>query len=162
MLMCVEGHTFRRMPSSGTLRRAALVRTVASVLTRATWRNSPEDGILHSNRRENLKSYIALTGWALQQRRNVFPVRYELGVIAQKTAFFIVTVVETSDLTAMLFFSACTVGRFVFKMAAQSSVVIFQHYNVVLKTKRVSSRTSQRQRERFRHLRDVRNQNVTK
>jgi hypothetical protein len=24
----------------------------------------PEDGILHSHRRENLKSYIALTGWA--------------------------------------------------------------------------------------------------
>jgi hypothetical protein len=25
----------------------------------------PEDGILHSDRRENLKSYIALTGWTL-------------------------------------------------------------------------------------------------
>jgi hypothetical protein len=39
----------------------------------------PEDGILHSHRRENLKSYIALPGWALQRRRNVSPVRYELG-----------------------------------------------------------------------------------
>jgi hypothetical protein len=29
-----------------------------SVLTRATRRNSPEDTILHSHRRENLKSYI--------------------------------------------------------------------------------------------------------
>jgi hypothetical protein len=38
----------------------------------------PED-IFHSHRRENLKSYIALTGWALQRRRDVFPVRYELG-----------------------------------------------------------------------------------
>jgi hypothetical protein len=28
-----------------------------SVLTRATWHNIPEDGILHSHRRENLKSY---------------------------------------------------------------------------------------------------------
>jgi hypothetical protein len=36
-----------------------------SVLTRATWRHILEDGILHSHRRENLKSYIALTGWAL-------------------------------------------------------------------------------------------------
>jgi hypothetical protein len=25
----------------------------------------PGDGILHSHRRENLKSYIALTGWPL-------------------------------------------------------------------------------------------------
>jgi hypothetical protein len=25
----------------------------------------PEGGILHSRRRENFKSYIALTGWAL-------------------------------------------------------------------------------------------------
>jgi hypothetical protein len=25
----------------------------------------PEDDILHSDRRENLKSYIALKGWAL-------------------------------------------------------------------------------------------------
>jgi hypothetical protein len=29
-----------------------------SVLTRATRRNNPEDAILHSHRRENLKSYI--------------------------------------------------------------------------------------------------------
>jgi hypothetical protein len=36
-----------------------------SVLTRATRRYIPEYGILHSHRRENLRSYIALTGWAL-------------------------------------------------------------------------------------------------
>jgi hypothetical protein len=30
-----------------------------SVLTRATWRNTPEEAILHSHRCENLKSYIA-------------------------------------------------------------------------------------------------------
>jgi hypothetical protein len=35
----------------------------------------PEDGILHSHRREYLKSYIAVTGWALQRKLNVFPVR---------------------------------------------------------------------------------------
>jgi hypothetical protein len=33
-----------------------------SVLTRATRRNNPEDTILHSHRRENLKSYIKVVG----------------------------------------------------------------------------------------------------
>jgi hypothetical protein len=50
-----------------------------SILTIAKRRNIPEDGILHSHRRENLDSYTALTGWALSRRRNVSPVRYELG-----------------------------------------------------------------------------------
>jgi hypothetical protein len=39
----------------------------------------PEDDILYSDRRENPKSYIALTGWALWWRNNVSPVKYELG-----------------------------------------------------------------------------------
>jgi hypothetical protein len=39
----------------------------------------PEDDILYSPRRENLKSYIALTGWILWRRSNVSPVKYELG-----------------------------------------------------------------------------------
>jgi hypothetical protein len=34
----------------------------ASVLTRATRRNIPEYDILHSDRRENLKPYVELTG----------------------------------------------------------------------------------------------------
>jgi hypothetical protein len=38
-----------------------------------------EDGIVHSHRRENLKSYIALTGWALKRRHNMSPERYKLG-----------------------------------------------------------------------------------
>jgi hypothetical protein len=42
-----------------------------SVLTRATLRNITEDGIPLTYRRENLKSYIALTSLALNQRRNV-------------------------------------------------------------------------------------------
>jgi hypothetical protein len=33
------------------------------VLTRATRRNIPEDAILHSHRRENLKSYIVTLRW---------------------------------------------------------------------------------------------------
>jgi hypothetical protein len=48
-----------------TLMKEAVCSSETSVLTRATRRNIPEDAILHSHRRENLKSYIALTGWAL-------------------------------------------------------------------------------------------------
>jgi hypothetical protein len=36
-----------------------------SALAKAILRNILEDAILHSYRRENLKSYIALTGWTL-------------------------------------------------------------------------------------------------
>jgi hypothetical protein len=36
-----------------------------SVLTRATRHKIPEDGILHSHRCQNRKSYIALTDWTL-------------------------------------------------------------------------------------------------
>jgi hypothetical protein len=61
------------MPSSEMLHRVDLVRADVSEeisdsvmrVTRATKRNIPEDGIFHSHRRENLKSYIALTGWTL-------------------------------------------------------------------------------------------------
>jgi hypothetical protein len=48
-----------------TLKMEALRSCESSVLTRATRRNIPEDDILHSHRRENLRSYIALTGWTL-------------------------------------------------------------------------------------------------
>jgi hypothetical protein len=43
----------------------ALSSSETSFLTRATRRNIPEDAILHSHRRENCKSYVALTGWTL-------------------------------------------------------------------------------------------------
>jgi hypothetical protein len=63
----------KRMVSSGMLRRVELVRTdvseefSASIISsyKSHTANMPEDGILHSHRRENLKSYIALTGWTL-------------------------------------------------------------------------------------------------
>jgi hypothetical protein len=61
----------------------------------------PEDGFLHSHRRENLKSYIVLTGWALWLRRNVSFVRYEPVFISPKTVFFIVTAVNTSNITRL-------------------------------------------------------------
>jgi hypothetical protein len=59
--------------------KEALISSEMSVLTRATRRNIPEDVFLHSHRRENLKSYIALTGWTLYRRRNMSPMKYELG-----------------------------------------------------------------------------------
>jgi hypothetical protein len=48
-----------------TLMMEAILSSEMSVLTRATRRNIPEDFILHSHIRENLKSYIELTGWTL-------------------------------------------------------------------------------------------------
>jgi hypothetical protein len=60
LLVTVSG-----VPSSPilvTLMMEALSSSDTSVLARSTRRNIPEDDILHSHRREDLKSYITLTG----------------------------------------------------------------------------------------------------
>jgi hypothetical protein len=74
----------RRTLRRNTLMKEALSSSETSILTRATRRKIPEDAILHSNRRENLKSYIELAGWTLQWRSHVSPVKYEV-------AFFYIT-----------------------------------------------------------------------
>jgi hypothetical protein len=54
------------MASSGMLRHVGLVSfPETSVLTRTTWRNIQEDAILHSHRRENLKSYNVVLSWRI-------------------------------------------------------------------------------------------------
>jgi hypothetical protein len=59
-----------------TLMIEAIRSAETSVLTRITRRDIPEDDILHSHHRGNIKSYV--TYWFLQRGPNVFPVKLEL------------------------------------------------------------------------------------
>jgi hypothetical protein len=52
-------------PIHVTLMMKALSPSDTSVLARAIRSNVPVDAIIHSHRLQNLKSYIALTGWTL-------------------------------------------------------------------------------------------------
>jgi hypothetical protein len=62
---------------AATSNRRTLRRNTKSVLTRASRRNNPEDTMLHSHRRENLKSYrimllyiVHIYWWRIQKERD--------------------------------------------------------------------------------------------
>jgi hypothetical protein len=63
--LLITANVAASLPILVTLMMESIRSSVTSVLKRATRRNIPGDGILHSHRRENLKSYTTLTGWTL-------------------------------------------------------------------------------------------------
>jgi hypothetical protein len=58
--LLITANVVPSLPISVTLMMVAIHFSETSVLTRTTRRNIPEDGILHSHHRKNLKSYTEL------------------------------------------------------------------------------------------------------
>jgi hypothetical protein len=67
-----------------------------SVLTRATWHNIPEDAILHSNRRESLKSYMTKT-----HLKKIFHNMF--GLVNHHQVSEVLSLKETVVLSAIIF-----------------------------------------------------------
>jgi hypothetical protein len=63
--LLVTANVVPSSPILVTLMMEATRSTETSIFTEVTQRNVPEEGIFHSHRREKLKSYTELTGWAL-------------------------------------------------------------------------------------------------
>jgi hypothetical protein len=57
--LLVTANVVPSSPILVSLMMEALSSSETSVLTRATWRNIPDNDLLHNHRRENLKSYTA-------------------------------------------------------------------------------------------------------
>jgi hypothetical protein len=57
--LLITGNDVPSSPTLVTMMMQALSSSETSVFTRATRRSITEDAVLHSHRRENLKSYIA-------------------------------------------------------------------------------------------------------